>query len=200
MEGNGTRKCAQATTARPPVDWLFATVGGVPLYALGAVAPRVDHTAFVHPDAVVIGDVTIGPGSSVWPGAVLRGDGSPIVIGAHTSVQDGAVIHCTAELSTTVGDECTIGHLVHLEGCVVESRCLIGVGAVVLHEVVVGTGAIVAANAVVLDGTVVPAGALALGVPAKIREGAANPDLIIDGIETYTKRTARYRAELRRID
>jgi carbonic anhydrase/acetyltransferase-like protein (isoleucine patch superfamily) len=178
----------------------LATVGAVPLYALGAITPCIDPTAFVHPDAVVIGDVTIGAGSSVWPGAVLRGDGSPIVIGARTSVQDGAVIHCTAELATTVGDECTVGHLVHLEGCTIESRCLIGVGAVVLHEVVVHTGAIVAANAVVLDGTVVPAGALALGVPAKIREGAANAELIVDGIEIYTERTARYRAELRRLD
>jgi carbonic anhydrase/acetyltransferase-like protein (isoleucine patch superfamily) len=200
MRGNGTRVHARATTARSLKAALLATVGAVPLYALGSVTPRIDPTAFVHPDAVVIGDVTIGPGSSVWPSAVLRGDGSPIVVGAHTSIQDGAVIHCTAELSTTVGDECTVGHLVHLEGCTIESRCLIGVGAVVLHEVVVHTGAIVAANAVVLDGTVVPAGALALGVPAKIREGAANPDLIVDGIETYTARTARYQAELRRID
>ncbi len=172
----------------------------MPIYALGAVAPRIDPTAFVHPDAVLIGDVTIGPGSSVWPGAVLRGDGLPIRIGARTSVQDGAILHCTEDLSTTVGDDCTIGHLVHLEGCTIESGCLIGVGAIVLHDVVVHSGAIVAANAVVLDGTVVPPGALAMGVPAKIREGAANPALIAEGVETYVARTARYRAELRLVD
>jgi carbonic anhydrase/acetyltransferase-like protein (isoleucine patch superfamily) len=178
----------------------FATVGGVPIYALGAVAPRIDPTAFVHPDAVLIGDVTIGPSSSVWPGAVLRGDGLPIRIGTRTSVQDGAVLHCTEELGTTVGDDCTIGHLVHLEGCTIESGCLIGVGSIVLHDVVVHSGSIVAANAVLLDGTVVPPGALAYGVPAKIREGAARAELIADGVRTYVERTKRYRAELRRID
>jgi carbonic anhydrase/acetyltransferase-like protein (isoleucine patch superfamily) len=173
----------------------------VPIYALGAVEPRIAPTAFVHPDAVIIGDVTIGPESSVWPSAVLRGDSTmPIRIGARTSVQDGAVVHCTDEFATTVGDDCTIGHLVHLEGCTIESGCLIGVGAIVLHEVVVRTGAIVAANAVVLDGTEVPAGAVALGVPAKIREGAANPELITDGVKNYLARTRRFPAELRRID
>ena len=172
----------------------------MPIYALGAVAPRIDPTAFVHPDAVLIGDVTIGPASSVWPGVVLRGDGMPITVGARTSVQDGAVIHCTEALATAVGDDCTIGHLVHLEGCTVESGCLIGVGAVVLHEVVVHSGAIVAANAVVLDGTIVPSGALALGVPAKIREGAADPELIADGPRIYVARAQRYRAEMKRAD
>ena len=178
----------------------MATVIGVPIYALADVAPSIDPTAFVHPDAVVIGDVTIGPSSSVWPGAVLRGDGQPIRIGARTSVQDGAVVHCTEDYATTVGDECTIGHLVHLEGCTIESGCLIGVGAIVLHEVLVETGSIVAANAVLLDGAKVPAGALAYGVPAKIREGAARPELIEDGIRNYVARTKRYQAELRRID
>jgi carbonic anhydrase/acetyltransferase-like protein (isoleucine patch superfamily) len=172
----------------------------VPIYALGAIEPNIHATAFVHPDAVVIGDVTIGPSSSVWPSAVVRGDGQPICIGARTSVQDGAVVHCTEELGTTVGDDCTIGHLVHLEGCTIESGCLIGVGAIVLHDVVVHSGSIVAANAVLLDGTVVPPGALAYGVPAKIREGAARPELIADGIRNYAKRTTRYRAELRRLD
>lgn len=178
----------------------MATVIRVPIYALGAVAPRIDPTAFVHPDAVLIGDVTIGPSSSVWPGAVLRGDGMPITIGTRTSVQDGAVVHCTEDLATTVGDDCTIGHLAHLEGCTIESGCLIGVGSIVLHDVVVYSGAIVAANAVLLDGTKVPPGALAYGVPAKIREGAARPELIAHGVHTYVERTRRYRAEMRRID
>ena len=179
---------------------MLATVVGVPIYALGDVAPRIDPSAFVHPDAVVIGDVTIGPSSSVWPSAVVRGDGRPIRIGARTSVQDGAVVHCTEDYATTVGDECTVGHLVHLEGCTIESGCLIGVGAIVLHDVVVHTGSIVAANAVLLDGAVVPPGSLAYGVPAKIREGAARPELIEDGIRNYVARTKRYQAELRRID
>ena len=171
----------------------------MPIYALADVAPRIDPTAFVQPDAVVIGDVTIGPSSSVWPSAVLRGDGQPIRIGARTSVQDGAVVHCTEDYATTVGDECTIGHLVHLEGCTIESGCLVGNGSIVLHRVVVHTGAIVAANAVVLDDTDVPSGAIAVGIPAVIKEGRARPELISDGVGNYVRRTHRYRAELRRI-
>ena len=172
----------------------------MPIYALGALEPQIHEEAFVHPDAVLIGKVSIGAGSSVWPGAVLRGDGGGIVIGARTSIQDNCVIHNTDDLPTVVGDNCTIGHLVHLEGCTIESGCLVGVGAVVLHRVVVHSGAIVAANAVVLDDTDVPSGALALGVPAKIREGAANPALISGGSDNYIARSRRYREELRRLD
>jgi carbonic anhydrase/acetyltransferase-like protein (isoleucine patch superfamily) len=166
----------------------------VPIYALGPLEPQIHHDAFIHPDAVLIGKVTIGAGSSVWPGAVLRGDGGGIVIGTRTSIQDNCVIHNTDDLPTLVGDNCTIGHLVHLEGC------MVGVGAVVLHRVVVHSGAIVAANAVVLDDTDVPSGALALGVPARIREGAANPALITGGSDNYIGRSRRYREELRRLD
>jgi carbonic anhydrase/acetyltransferase-like protein (isoleucine patch superfamily) len=171
----------------------------VPLYALGDLEPEIDPTAFVHPDAVLIGAVRVGAESSVWPCAVLRGDNSPITIGARTSVQDGCVLHTTEELATVVGDDCVIGHLVHLEGCTIHERVLVGVGAVVLHRVHVHPGAVVAANAVVLDDTLVPPGALALGVPAKIREGAADPGLAADGARNYVARTARYRRELRRI-
>ncbi len=172
----------------------------MPLYALGDLVPQIDPTAFVHPDAVVIGDVTVGPESSIWPSAVLRGDGAGIVIGARTSIQDGCVIHNTDEMPTTVGDDCIIGHLVHLEGCTIESGCLIGVGSIVLHRVVVRSGATVAANAVVLNDTEVPGGALALGVPAKIRADASNLAAITEGASSYRERTARYRAGLRRID
>ena len=171
----------------------------MPVYALGDREPVIDPSAYVHPDAVLIGDVRVGPESSIWPGAVLRGDGAPIVIGARTSIQDGCVIHCTEEEGTTVGDDCVVGHLVHLEGCTIEPGCLIGVGSIVLHRVVVHSGAIIAANAVVLDDMEVPAGAVALGVPAKIREGMAKQELITDGIESYRTRARRYRQELRRI-
>ncbi len=117
----------------------------MPIYALGDIVPTVHPDAYVHPDAVVIGAVTIGANSSIWPGAVLRGDDGAIVIGARTSVQDNAVLHTTEEHDTVVGDDCTIGHIVHLEGCTIESGCLIGNGSIVLHRVVVHTGAIVAA-------------------------------------------------------
>ena len=170
------------------------------VYALGDQVPEIDPTAFVHPDAVVIGSVVIGPESSVWPSAVLRGDSGSITIGARTSIQDGCVIHTTDDHHTVVGSDCVIGHLVHLEGCTVEDRCLIGVGSVVLHRVVVHTGSVVAANAVVLNDMEVPSGAVAMGVPAKLREGMADLDDIADGVATYRARTKQYLTELRRID
>jgi carbonic anhydrase/acetyltransferase-like protein (isoleucine patch superfamily) len=177
-----------------------ATVGAMSVYALGQLAPVIHPDAFVHPDAVLIGDVHIGSQSSVWPSAVVRGDNAPIVVGARTSVQDGAVIHSTEELTTTIGDDCVIGHLAHLEGCTIESGVLIGVGAVVLHRAVVRSGAVVAAGAVVLNDTDVPAGALAMGVPARVREGAADAEMITSGAAAYVGKVARYKRELRRLD
>lgn len=170
------------------------------VYALGALTPAVHPTAFVHPDATVIGDVTIGAESSVWPGAVLRGDHGTITVGSRSSVQDGSVLHAGPGFPTVVGDGCVIGHIVHLEGCTLEDDCLVGSGAVVLHHVVVGRGALVGAGAVVPNGVVVPAGALALGVPATVKPGASHSELIRVSAEEYVKNARRYRAELRRID
>jgi carbonic anhydrase/acetyltransferase-like protein (isoleucine patch superfamily) len=172
----------------------------VPIYALGDQVPFIHRDAYVHPDAVVIGSVSIGANSSVWPGAVLRGDDGEIFIGQRTSVQDGCVVHTTAEHPTVVGDDCVIGHLVHLEGCTIEPWCLIGVGSIVLHRVVVQSGAIVAANAVVLNDTIVPSGTLAVGTPAVIKEGRARREDIEHGVATYVERAARFRTQLRRID
>jgi carbonic anhydrase/acetyltransferase-like protein (isoleucine patch superfamily) len=172
----------------------------VPIYALGELEPQIDPDALVHPDAVLIGDVRIGGQSSIWPGAVLRGDNNRIDIGRRTSVQDNAVLHTTAEHPTLVGDDCVIGHLVHLEGCTVEAQVLIGVGAIVLHRAVVHSGAVVGANAVVLNDTEVPAGALAVGTPATIRPGAARAADITHAVDMYLDKIGRYRGQLRRID
>ncbi len=172
----------------------------MPIYALGDLVPDIHPDAYVHPDAVIIGAVTIGAESSVWPGAVIRGDEGFISIGARTSIQDNSVLHTTPMHPTTVGDGCVIGHIVHLEGCTIESGCLIGNGSIVLHRAVVRTGAIVAANAVVLNDTEVPSGAIAVGVPAMIKAGRARPSDIEIGVRSYVLRAARYRTELRRID
>jgi carbonic anhydrase/acetyltransferase-like protein (isoleucine patch superfamily) len=172
----------------------------MPIYALGSRVPRIDASAYVHPDAVVIGNVFLGPGASIWPCAVLRGDDGEIHIGARTSVQDGSVLHCTSELDTIVGDEAVIGHMVHLEGCTVEDQALVGNGAVVLHRAVISSGALVGSNAVVPAGVVVPPGAMALGVPAKIRENTVDPEAILEPMRTYVERAERYRNELRRVD
>jgi carbonic anhydrase/acetyltransferase-like protein (isoleucine patch superfamily) len=170
------------------------------LYQLGEIAPRVHPEAYVHPDAVIIGDVTIGAGSNIWPGAVLRGDFGTITVGERTSIQDGSVIHAVARCPTRIGDGCVIGHLVHLEGCTLEDDSLVGSCSVVLHNAVIGRGATVGANAVVPNNMTVPAGALAIGVPAVIREGKSDQDQIQKTAERYVANASRYAAGLRRID
>jgi carbonic anhydrase/acetyltransferase-like protein (isoleucine patch superfamily) len=170
------------------------------IYALGDLEPTISPSAYVHPQATVIGDVTIGDGTSVWPQAVLRGDYGRIVVGARTSIQDGAVIHCTERRHTHIGDDCVIGHLAHLEGCTVEDGALVGTGAVVLHQVVVRTGALVGAAALVPNGMEIPAGAIAVGVPAKIRPDASDRDDILRNAAGYVANGERYHEELRRLD
>lgn len=172
----------------------------VPIYALGTMEPTISNEAFVHPDAVVIGDVSIGAESSIWPGAVLRGDGGgSIRIGANTSIQDNSVIHTTPGVATVVGDRCVIGHLVHLESCIIEDEVMIGNSAMVLHHSVIRSGAIVAANSVVLYNVDVPSGALAVGSPAVLKLGAAKSDMIAFAAAAYTERARAYPSQLRRI-
>ena len=170
------------------------------IYALGDVEPRIDPEAYVHPDATVIGNVTLGAGTTVWPQAVLRGDYGEIVVGARTSVQDGAVLHTTPLLPTIVGDDVVIGHLAHLECCTVHDGALIGTGSIVLHRAVVERGALVGAGAVVPNGVVVPSGAMALGVPAKIRPDSVDSADTLRNAAQYVLNGERYRKELRRMD
>ncbi len=174
----------------------------MPIYALGNRVPDIHPKAYVHPNAVVIGDVHLAAQASVWPGAVLRGDDGTIVVGEATSIQDGSVLHCTPTLETVVGSRCVIGHIVHLEGCTIEDGALVGNGAIVLHRAVVHSGAMVAANAVVRAGTDVPSGSIAAGVPAAIREGAAmgRSEEIEAGVLSYIARAQRFSRELRRVD
>lgn len=171
-------------------------------YALGDVTPTVHETAYVHPAATVIGNVTIGAESSVWPGAVLRGDMGAIVIGERTSIQDNTVLHTTEEWPTVIGDDCVVGHIAHLEGCTVGDRCLIGSGSVVLNRAQIADGCVVGGQALVAEDTVAPPGTMLLGVPARPRSVA--PDDVtawIDyGVGEYRENARRYRAELRPVE
>ena len=171
----------------------------MPIYALGDDEPVIHETAYVHPDAVVIGRVTLEESSSVWPGAVLRGDSGRIVVGARTSIQDGTVVHCTAEHDTVVGQDCVVGHRVHLEGCEIGRGALVGSGSIVLNGATVGEYALVAAGALVGPGKSVPAKARAIGIPARITEDATSgePDW---AVEHYVHRGAQYRTDLRRLE
>jgi len=154
-------------------------------------APQIAASAYVDPQAVVIGNVAVGEDSSIWPCAVLRGDylipqarlavdlGAPhaIRIGARTSIQDGCVIHIQGdEYSASVGDNVTVGHGVILHGCTVESSCLIGMGAILLNGSKIGTGSIVAAGTLIPEGMVVPPGSLAMGVPGKVRRAVTEAE------------------------
>lgn len=171
----------------------------VSIYALDDDEPQIDETAYVAPDAVVIGRVTIGPEASVWPGAVLRGDHGYISVGARTSVQDGTIVHCTARHPTIIGDDCVVGHNTHLEGCVIEPGCLIGSGSVTLNGAVVGRGSIVAAGAVVTEGFQVPPGSLVAGVPAAVKRSNVDTARIERSVQGYIATAKHHAAGLRRI-
>ena len=138
--------------------------------------PKIAATAFVAPTAVLIGDVEVGEESSIWFGVVIRGDNGPIRIGARTSIQDNSVVHVSHDSTTVVGDDCTVGHSVTMEDCVIENGALIGSNAVVLNGAVVGTRALVAAGSVVPNNARIPPETLNAGVPAVVKrklEGAS---------------------------
>jgi carbonic anhydrase/acetyltransferase-like protein (isoleucine patch superfamily) len=139
------------------------------IMGIGGKDPQVDPEAFTAPTSVVIGDVTLHAGASVWYGAVLRADFGPIVIGADTNIQDNCTLHVDPGFPITVGERVSVGHNAVLHGATVEDDCLIGMGATVLNGAVIGAGSLVAAQALVPQGMQVPPGSLVAGVPAKVK-------------------------------
>lgn len=135
----------------------------------GAV-PKIAASAYIDPSAQVIGNVTVGERSSMWPGAVARGDVHSIRIGDESNIQDNSVLHCDGpDFPLEIGNRVTVGHLVMLHGCTVEDECLIGIGAVVLNGARIGQGSVIAAGAVVPEGMQIPAGSMVMGLPAKVK-------------------------------
>lgn len=158
--------------------------------------PQIAPSAYIDPQAVIIGDVVIGEDSSVWPCAVVRGDVHYIRIGARTNIQDGSVLHVMRDTNALVlGDEVTVGHSVTLHGCTIESRCLIGMGSIILNGAVIGTGSIIAAGTLVPERTVVPPGSLMMGQPAKLRRSLTAEDLA--SIDAYGRRYVEYKEAYR---
>jgi len=152
----------------------------------------VDPSAFVDESAQVIGDVQIGPESSVWMNVVVRGDVNYVRIGARTNVQDLTLVHVMRQTHPTViGNGVTIGHSAVVHGCTIEDRCLIGMGAILLNGCHIGTGSIVAAGALVPEGMVVPPGSMVMGMPATVRR-PLTPDEEAS-IESYADNYVRYR-------
>lgn len=131
--------------------------------------PRIHETAWIAPNATIIGDVEIGPDSSVFYGCVLRGDSGSIRIGARTNIQDGTVVHVDEDAPCTLGDDVTVGHAAMLHGTTVGNGTLVGMRASLLSHSVIGSGSLIAAGAVVLEGARIGDGVLAAGVPAKVR-------------------------------
>ena len=140
---------------------------GATILELDGVAPTIGEDVFIAPTAVLIGDVRVGDRANIWFGAVLRGDASHIEVGAGSSIQDNAVIHCADDLPTVIGADVVVGHGACLEGCVIEDHALIGTGAIVLQRARVGARAMLAAGAVLGEGAEVGARVLAAGVPAR---------------------------------
>ena len=149
--------------------------------------PQIAASAYIDPAATVIGDVTIGEHASVWPGVVIRGDVHWIRIGARTNIQDGSIVHVMGDqYPTVIGDGVTVGHGAILHGCTIESRVLVGMGAILLNGVQVGAGSIIAAGTLVPERTVIPPGSLFMGHPGKFRRALSPED--IEGIDAYATR------------
>jgi carbonic anhydrase/acetyltransferase-like protein (isoleucine patch superfamily) len=160
------------------------------------ISPTIARSAWVAPNATLIGRVSLGEHASVFYGAVLRADVDSITIGAGSNLQDNVSVHCDAGIPTTVGERVSVGHSAVLHGCTVEDDCLIGMGATVLNRAVIGTGSLVAAGAVVLEGTIVPPGSLVAGVPAKVRRELTDEERahVTGNAAHYVELSSRHRA------
>jgi carbonic anhydrase/acetyltransferase-like protein (isoleucine patch superfamily) len=169
-------------------------------FELGGKRPSVHPDAYIAPTAVLIGDVEVEAGASVWFGAVLRGDEARISIGAGANVQDNAVLHCAENLPTIIEKNASVGHSAQLEGCVVEQGAVVGMGATMLQRSRLGAGSMLAAGAVLQEGKEVPPGHMAAGVPATVKkalDGSSN-HWVGTTAQHYQERAARYRAQLKR--
>lgn len=160
---------------------------------LGAT-PRIDPTAFVAETAVLTGDVTIGPGASVWYGVVMRGDSAPIMIGARSNVQDNTVVHADADAPTTIGSDVTIGHGAIIHGTTIGDGSLIGMGAILLSHSTIGEAALVAAGSLVAERMTIAGGQLAMGSPARPRRElrADEREALLEPARHYYKLSREY--------
>ena len=174
----------------------------MPLYALGDRRPTLSPTAWVAPSADLIGDVVLGEETSIWFGAVIRADNTPITVGARSNVQDGAMLHSDPGAPLTVAEECTIGHHAILHGCTIGARVLVGMGAIILNHATIGEDCLVGAGALVTEGKVFPPRSLIVGSPARaVRtlDDAALADLRRSAAH-YVTRGRSYAETLVRID
>jgi carbonic anhydrase/acetyltransferase-like protein (isoleucine patch superfamily) len=170
------------------------------LYALGERRPvtPADGDYWIAPTAVLIGDVRLAAGASVWFGAVLRGDNEPIVIGADSNVQDAAVLHTDPGSPLTLGARVTVGHLAMLHGCQIGDNSLIGIGAIVLNGARIGRNCLIGAGALITEGKVIPDNSLVLGAPGTVARGLsdAQAQALARSAASYVRNWRRYRDDL----
>ena len=174
----------------------------MPLYAIDGLSPSVPENSWVAPSADLIGDVRLDQEVGIWFGAVIRADNTPIVLGARTNIQEGAMLHSDPGVPLTIGSDCTIGHHAILHGCTIGDRVLVGMGAILLNNAVIGEDCLIGAGALVTEGKVFPPGSLIIGAPAKAVKDLA-PE-VIDGIRKsaagYAERQQRFAQNLTRVD
>lgn len=172
------------------------------LYRFDGMAPEVHDTAFVHPDATLVGEVYLSSDCSVWPSATLRGDASAISLGKRTNVQDNAVIHVSSDHRAEIGSRVTIGHGAIVHGCEIGDEVLVGMGATVLSGAEIGEGSIVAAGTVVPEDEVIPPESVVMGVPAELKREATDDDRewIRENAREYVRRAEKYAGSMERMD
>ncbi|GLK65876.1 gamma carbonic anhydrase family protein [Paracoccus kondratievae] len=168
------------------------------IWQLDGIAPQIADDAWVAPDAQLMGKVVLEPGSSVWFGAVLRGDNEEIRVGRNSNVQDLTVCHTDIGYPLTIGADCTIGHRAILHGCTIEDGVLIGMGAIILNGARIGAGSLIGAGALIAENKVIPPGSLVMGTPGKVvRElDEAARARLLKSAEGYNRNAARFRQGL----
>jgi len=168
-------------------------------YSFKEWVPTVHETAFVAPGATVIGLATLHEQSSVWPGAVIRADNEPIIIGRGSNVQDGAVLHTDPGCPLTLGQDVTVGHQAMLHGCTIGDGALVGIQAVVLNKAIIGKNSLVGAGAVVTEGKVFPERSLILGAPARVVRELTDDEVtnLQSNSQTYVDRAREYKTHMK---
>jgi carbonic anhydrase/acetyltransferase-like protein (isoleucine patch superfamily) len=171
------------------------------VYQLGDTAPQIDPTAYIHPQATVIGDVVIGARASVWPQAVLRGDTETLVIGEDTNIQDGTVIHSDAGCPLILGRGVTVGHQVMLHGCLIGDGTLVGIQSVILNRARIGKSCLIGAGSLVTEGKEFPDRVMLLGRPAKVVRELTEEEVarLAVNCKIYVERAQMYAQQLKEV-